>query len=351
MEATESLEKGKPDIKKSVNLRPFNTLSVGAVADTFIEIFSKKDLEHLFRDGFFKDFDPFILGGGSNVLFRSNPSKPVLKISVKGIETLTEDENTARIRAGAGEIWHDLVLYAVQSGLGGIENLALIPGTVGAAPIQNIGAYGSEIEQVFSSLEFFDTRIGTFRNFTSDDCQFGYRDSIFKHELKGKAIVTSVTLNLTKKDHKLITEYYSLNQRLKEKGIAEPGISNIFDAVVSIRKSKLPDPEVIGNAGSFFKNPVMSVDEFKSLQKNHADIPFFEAGEGRVKVPAGWLIEQCGWKGKQVGSTGTFKHQALVIVNHGSASGAEIYELAENIQASVLKAFGIKLTPEVTIVG
>lgn len=351
MEANESLEKGKPDIKKRVNLRPFNTLSVEAVADKFIEIFNKKDLERLYREGFFHDYDPFILGGGSNVLFRSNPTKPVIKISIKGIETLTEDDYNASIRAGAGEIWHDLVLYAVQNGFGGIENLALIPGTVGAAPIQNIGAYGSEIEQVLSSLEFFDTREGTFRSFAHEDCQFGYRDSIFKHELKGRAIVTSVTLNLTKKDHKLFTEYYSLNERLREKGIAEPGIRDIFDAVVSIRKSKLPDPEVIGNAGSFFKNPVIPSDEFKYLQKKHSGIPFFEAGEGRVKVPAGWLIEQCGWKGKKVGNTGTFEHQALVIVNHGSASGAEIYELAEKIQASVLDTFGIKLTPEVTIVG
>lgn len=351
MEATESLEKGKPDIKKSVNLRPFNTLSVEAVADTFIEIFNKKDLEHLYRDGFFQEFDPFILGGGSNVLFRSNPSKPVLKISIKGFEILEEDEKDAMVRAGAGEIWHNLVLYAVNRGLGGIENLALIPGTVGAAPIQNIGAYGSEIEQVFSSLEFFDSRKGTFRTFTREECRFGYRDSIFKHEQKGRAIVTSVTLNLTKKDHKLITEYYSLNQRLKEKGIVEPGIRDIFDAVVSIRKSKLPDPEVIGNAGSFFKNPVIPTDEFQSLQKKHSDIPFFEAGKGRVKVPAGWLIEQCGWKGKKVGNAGTFEHQALVIVNHGSASGAEIFELAEKIQASVLEKFGIKLSPEVTIVG
>lgn len=285
------------------------------------------------------------------MLFRSNLSKPVLKISLKGIDTVAENENSVQIRAGAGEVWHDLVVHAVQKGYGGIENLALIPGTVGAAPIQNIGAYGSEIEQVFSSLEFFDIREGTFRNFSHKDCQFGYRDSIFKHDLKGKVIVTSVTLNLTKKDHKLIRDYYSLKQWLKERGTEEPGIRDIFNAVVSIRKSKLPDPNEIGNAGSFFKNPVIPLEEFESLQKNHPGVPFFDAGEGRVKVPAGWLIEQCGWKGKQVGKTGTFKHQALVIVNHGSASGQEIYEFAENIQASVLEKFGIKLNPEVTIVG
>ncbi|PWN06239.1 UDP-N-acetylmuramate dehydrogenase [Rhodohalobacter mucosus] len=351
MKASELPEKGKPKIKHRVSLRPFNTLSVEATAETFIEILEKEDLQTLYREGFFRKFDPFILGGGSNVLFRDNPSRPVLKISLKGIDIVAENDSSVQVRAGAGDVWHDLVEFAVQRGYGGIENLALIPGTVGAAPIQNIGAYGSEIEQVFSSLEFFDVQEGTFRSFTREECHFGYRDSIFKRDLRGRAIVTSVTLNLTKKDHNLITDYYSLTQRLREKGIEDPGIRDIFDAVVFIRKSKLPDPKEIGNAGSFFKNPVIPRDQFKQIQRNHPDIPFFEAAEGYIKVPAGWLIEQCEWKGKKVGKTGTYEHQALVIVNHGSASGKEIYQLAERIQSSVFEKFGIALTPEVNIVG
>ncbi|MDX1592471.1 MAG: UDP-N-acetylmuramate dehydrogenase [Balneolaceae bacterium] len=339
-----------PVIQENVNLRPYNTLSIEAVADLFTEVRHKDELEILFRNGFFQKHDPFILGGGSNILFRDNPARAILKNSIGGIETVYEDDSAIQICAGAGVVWHDLVKYAVQSGLGGIENLALIPGTTGAAPIQNIGAYGVELEQVFSSLEYFDTERGKFVTLSHNDCRFGYRDSIFKHELKNKAVVTSVTLQLTKNNHRLNTEYYALREWLKEKGITNPGIPDLFEAVVDIRRSKLPDPEDIGNAGSFFKNPVLDQNTFERLQKEYPDVPSFETDDGRVKVPAGWLIEQCGWKGKKVGNAGTYRNQALVIVNFGSATGEEIFELSKKIQESVKQKFGIGLMPEVTIV-
>jgi UDP-N-acetylmuramate dehydrogenase len=351
MAAAESKKRDEePVIQENVNLRPYNTLSIEATANTFVEINKKSELETLFRQGFFSKSDPFILGGGSNILFKENPSRPILKVSICGIETADEDESCKQIRVGAGEVSHNLVEYAVQKGLGGIENLALIPGTVGAAPIQNIGAYGVEIEQVFTSLEYFNTESGKFITMLHNDCRFGYRDSIFKHELKGKAIVTSVTLNLTKRNHQLNTGYYALQEWLEQNRINNPGIPDLFNAVVAIRKSKLPDPKEIGNAGSFFKNPVLEKDVFDNLRKNYPGVPFFETGDGGIKVPAGWLIEQCGWKGKKVGNTGTYRNQALVIVNFGSATGEEIYNLSKQIQASVSKKFGIRLVPEVTIV-
>lgn len=340
-----------PEVKKNLNLSPYNTLGVQATASEYIEIRDAAELTELANTGFFRKKKPFILGGGSNILFRGDVDVPVLRISIPGIDTAGETDTHVLVRSGAGEVWHDLVRWSVDMGYGGIENLALIPGTCGAAPIQNIGAYGTELDQVFESLELFDMESESFKTYTHDQCEFGYRDSIFKRDLKGKVIVTSVTLKLKKPPHKINRTYYALDQYLEERAISAPGIKDVFEAVIAIRSSKLPDPSLIGNAGSFFKNPVIDEEEFNRLRKSYPGVPSFEAGNGKIKVPAGWLIEQAGWKGKQVGNVGTYKNQALVIVNHGKATGAEIYNHAMRIQASVKKMFGIELTPEVNIVG
>ncbi len=339
----------KPEIKKDVNLRAMNTLGVESTANTFVEILDKNQLLKLADESFFEEFNPFVIGGGSNILLKSNPSRPILKVSIPGIEIRQESTSHVLVKIGAGVEWHSLVQWAVSRNFGGIENLALIPGTVGAAPIQNIGAYGVELEQVFEQLEAFLIDSKSFKTFSHDECQFGYRDSIFKRELKGKAIVTSVTLKLNKEPHLIHAEYYALKNWLLEHQIIKPLIKDVFDAVVSIRQSKLPSPSLLGNAGSFFKNPVVEKSMFENVKKRYSEMPSFPAPGGRIKIPAGWLIEQAGWKGKKEGNVGTYVNQALVIVNHGGATGEEIYEFAMRIRKSVMEKFGIQLTPEVNI--
>jgi len=338
-------------VKKNADLTAFNTLGVKAKADKLVEVDSVEDLISLHKSGFFKTNEPFILGGGSNVLLLGNLSNPVLKISIPGIEVKKEDRNHVLVEIGAGVNWHSFVEYCVINNYGGVENLALIPGTTGAAPIQNIGAYGVELDQVFDSLELFDIRSGKVKTYLKEECEFGYRDSIFKCDLKGKVIVTSVTLRLTKSHHKINTEYRALSEFLREKQIFSPAIKDIFDAVVAIRKSKLPDPSLLGNAGSFFKNPVVENSVAEQLKDKHADMPAYEVDESHKKIPAGWLIEKAGWKGKQFGNVGTYRNQALVIVNHGGATGHEIYDHAKKIKESVSEMFGIDLVPEVNIFG
>lgn len=333
-----------------IDLSPYNTLGVSAVASKFVEINSRNQLPDLFEAGFFDGIQPFILGGGSNILFLDHPSKPILKVSIKGKEITEEDADSVKVQIGAGENWHQFVTWAVENNFGGIENLALIPGTVGAAPIQNIGAYGVELEQVFDSLELFDVRDGSFKTFSHGDCRFGYRDSIFKQELKNKIVVTNVTLKLSTKDHKIEESYRSLQLYLDEKGIENPSINDIYEAVIQIRTSKLPDPKSIGNAGSFFKNPIVSSEQFEELHDRYKEMPFYKMDYEKVKIPAGWLIEKTGWKGKRVGDVGTYENQALVIVNHGKATGSEILSFSKQIQNSVEKEFGIQLVPEVNIV-
>lgn len=339
-----------PRIKSNIDLSSYNTLGVSAVASTFVDITSPDQLKDLKRIGFFEDHNPFILGGGSNVLFLDDPSQVVLKMSIKGIRQVEEGDNSVKIEVGAGENWHDFVTWAVEKNLGGVENLALIPGTVGAAPIQNIGAYGVELEELFDSLELFDIRDGTSKIFLREECRFGYRDSIFKNELKGKIIVTKVVLKLSKSDHTIHDSYNSLQSYLEEKEIKNPDIKDIYHAVISIRTSKLPDPKLIGNAGSFFKNPVVGIDQFKELHARYDAMPFYKMDNKEIKIPAAWLIEKTGWKGKRIGDVGTYQNQALVIVNHGNASGSEIFSFSKQLQKSVKEKFGIELVPEVNIV-
>ena len=335
-------------IREDVNLAPYNTLSVPGKAQKFVAISSQKmivDVLHMHKN----DAPFFVLGGGSNVLFIDDFNGLILHIAIMGKEVVREDANHIWLKVGAGENWHEAVRYCVDRGWGGIENLSLIPGTVGAAPIQNIGAYGVELEEAFELLTAVDLKTGKERVFKKEDCEFAYRDSIFKNKLKGTVAVTDVTLKLSKSPE-INSSYGAIKQKLKEENISDPTIKDISDIVIAIRNSKLPDPASLANAGSFFKNPIVSDEDFEKLKKDYNSIPGYQVDDHRTKVPAGWLIEQAGWKGKVVGRVGTYRQQALVIVNHGNATGQEILQLSKKIQQSVLQKFNIALVPEVNIV-
>ncbi len=289
------------------------------------------------------------MGGGSNILFTKDYKGLVLKNNLKGITVEKEDDSYVWLKTAGGEIWHDLVLYCVNNNWGGIENLSLIPGTVGAAPMQNIGAYGVEIKDTFEELEAINIHTGKIETFNNEQCKFGYRESIFKNEAKGHYFITSVTLKLNKTT-KLNTAYGDIETKLKAWAISNPTISDVSRAVITIRQSKLPDPEQLGNAGSFFKNPIIDVAHFKQLKVKFPDIKSFPALEGYMKIPAAWLIEKNGWKGKRFGDVGIHEHQALVLVNYGTGTGAELIDLAHKIIDSIKETFGITLTPEVNII-
>lgn len=336
-------------IQQNVDLKPFNTFGIPAIARYFTAIQTIEDLQNLLQDSQWQQQDKFILGGGSNILFTQNYPGLIIKNEIKGIERVAEDENSVFLKIGAGENWHDLVLYCIQHGLGGIENLSLIPGTVGAAPIQNIGAYGVELKDVFHELTAIKISDNTQEIFNNPACCFGYRDSIFKTKYKNQYIIANVTLRLQKKPS-FNTDYSALKSLLQEKNISTLTLKSVSDAVIEIRRSKLPDPKDIGNAGSFFKNPVISQNQFQQIKKQFADIPHYpETKSDDIKLPAAWLIEQCGWKGKKYGDIGVHDKQALVLVNYGLGSGAAIQQLAQQIQSSVYDRFGVKLTPEVNI--
>ena len=290
-----------------------------------------------------------LLGGGSNILFTGNVSRLVLHNKIKGITPIKEDDDYVWIQAGAGEVWHELVLYAVSKGYAGIENMSLIPGTVGAAPIQNIGAYGVEAKDVIEEVRFFNLDTGGFEVFKNEDCHFAYRDSIFKGALKNKAIITSVIFRL-RKVPVFNTSYGNIQQELDAMGISELSIKAVSDAVIRIRSSKLPDPRVIGNAGSFFKNPEVDTAVYLSLKVQYPSIPGYTISDQVTKIPAGWLIEQCGWKGFRRDNYGVHQFQALVLVNYGGASGSDIAALSLEIMQSVTDRFGIPLEREVQIV-
>ncbi|HKR07058.1 MAG TPA: UDP-N-acetylmuramate dehydrogenase, partial [Bacteroidia bacterium] len=286
---------------------------------------------------------------GSNVLFTKDFAGLVIKNYIRGINVIEENENTILVKSGAGEVWHDLVLWGLEKNAGGIENLSLIPGCVGAGPIQNIGAYGVEIKNVFEGLEAVHIYSGETRKFNFDDCRFGYRDSVFKNELKDQFVITSVTLRLNK--HPVFnTSYGAIEAELERMGIKKLSVKSISDAVIRIRRSKLPDPAVIGNAGSFFKNPEVTKEKYLQLKSSAEKIAAYDLPNGNVKLAAGWLIEQCGWKGKVVGNTGSHKDQALVLVNYGNASGKEIFGLATEIQRSVKEKFGVEIEKEVNVI-
>ncbi|MEX1010603.1 MAG: UDP-N-acetylmuramate dehydrogenase [Balneolaceae bacterium] len=340
-----------PEIRKGIDLTPWNTMSVKAVAERFTSVQNSEQLLALHRKGELRIGDLFVLGGGSNVLFAGRVDPLVLKVEIGGLEQIELENGAVHLRAGAGVNWHSLVTHAVRRGLGGIENLALIPGTAGAAPIQNIGAYGVELDDRFVSLEALDLESGSMCRFERSDCRFGYRDSLFKRSGRGRYVVTSITLRLDREPHIIRRGYRALDDWLQEQKLENPGIEDIYDAVVAIRSSKLPDPKELGNAGSFFKNPILSEADWSELKAHYEDVPGWPAGEGQIKVPAGWLIEKAGWKGRREGSVGTYNKQALVVVNHGGATGEEVLQFASRIQNHVREKFAIDLVPEVNIIG
>ncbi len=326
-------------------LLPYNTFGLDVQASRFAEVTSLDELRQAIR----QPAPLLVLGGGSNIVFTRDVEGMVIKNTIRGMEVVQESEDKVFVKVGAGERWHDFVLWAVEQDFGGIENLSLIPGTVGAAPIQNIGAYGVELKDVFVSLEAMDITAGTMRVFEYAECRFGYRDSIFKHEEKGRWCITSVTFSLTRNEHHLNTSYGDIQRTLAQMNVVQPTVADVSQAVIAIRSSKLPDPAVIGNCGSFFKNPETDRSVLDHLRLHHPQAPHYDLPDGRVKIPAGWLIEQCGWKGKRVGHTGCYEKQALVLVNYGGATGEEVRNLAYAIINSVEKTFAIRLEPEVNI--
>ncbi len=336
-----------PALQQHISLKPYNTFSIQVNADFFVDIKEESDLSELFKLIDQNAQDILVLGGGSNMLFTKDFDGLVVKISIPGI-SYEENGDEVIVTAGAGVVWNDLVNFCVDKGFAGLENLTLIPGTVGASPIQNIGAYGVELKDVFDTCAAFDLATGKMVRFTHADCNFGYRESVFKNELKGKYIITSVTFKLNKKAT-IRTQYGAISDELVKRNITEPTIADVSKVVAAIRVSKLPDPSTIGNAGSFFKNPVIEIEQFDKLIAQFPDVVHYPAPAGKIKLAAGWLIEQCGFKGKTVGETGTWKNQALVLVNHGHASGQEVYDFSEQIINSVHAKFGVLLSREVNI--
>ncbi len=335
-------------ISKNVSLKSLNTFGIDAKAESFCDISSISTLKEVLKE---KHSNPlFILGGGSNMLLTQDIEALVLHINLKGIEVISETENTVVIKSMAGENWHEFVLWCLDRNYGGVENMSLIPGNIGTAPIQNIGAYGIELKDVFMSCEALNIANQTTKTFTKSDCNFGYRDSIFKQDLKGKYIITSINLELTKVNHKLRVDYGAIKTELEASEIDNPTIQDVSKAVIAIRQSKLPDPKDIGNSGSFFKNPIISAEQFHELQENFPEAPSYKISNTEIKVPAGWLIEKAGFKGKRFNDYGVHNKQALVLVNYGNAKGSDIYKLALLIQKTIKRIFNINIETEVNII-
>lgn len=333
-------------MRTNFSLKNYNTFGIDVAARSFVEVHSVIELQEILLAN---RLPVLILGGGSNMLLTKDLDCLVIKNNILG-KTLTEEtEAEVEVALGGGENWHTAVLWTLENNWGGLENLSLIPGTVGASPIQNIGAYGVELKDVFVKLEAVELATGELRTFDQADCQFGYRDSIFKRALKGQFCITQVYFKLQKAPHQLATAYGAIQTELAANGIENPTIQDVSRAVIAIRSSKLPDPQVLGNSGSFFKNPEITRADFERLQKQFPAVVFYELPNGKIKIPAGWLIERAGWKGKRVGNTGAHARQALVLVNYGGATGAEVWQLALDIQRSVREKFAVEITPEVNV--
>lgn len=336
------------ETKNQVSLAQYNSFGVAATTPLFTEVKSSIVLQEVLKNPKFNE--AIIFGGGSNMLLLNDLAKPVIKISIPGVKIIEENDDVAIVSAGAGVVWHDLVMWCVANNLGGIENLSLIPGLVGAAPIQNIGAYGVELSDVFHNVIGIGRATGDSKIFYLEDCEFGYRDSIFKNELKDSYVITTVRLSLTKKNHTLNINYGAIKETLKEMNVNSPTIDDIAKAVIRIRRSKLPDPAELGNAGSFFKNPIITKAKFETIQSKFPDMPNYPIDEHYVKIAAGWLIEKVGFKGETYGNVGMHKQQALVLVNYGGATGNELWEHAQLVMNAVLKKFDIQLEAEVNLI-
>ncbi|TBN05552.1 UDP-N-acetylmuramate dehydrogenase [Hyunsoonleella flava] len=334
-------------IQQNISLKNFNTFGIDVKAKYFASVTNTNQLTKLLAN---KNYpDKLVLGGGSNMLLTQDQDKLVIHVNIKGISIKNEDDNFVYVEANAGENWHEFVLWCLDNDFGGLENLSLIPGNVGTAPIQNIGAYGVELKDTFVSCNALNIDTLEETTFTKNDCNFGYRNSIFKNEAKDKYIITSVVFRLSKINHKLHMDYGAIISELNAQNVKNPTIQAISKAVIAIRESKLPNPKEIGNSGSFFKNPVISKKKFKKLQSNFKKIPSYPISNSEVKVPAGWLIETAGFKGKRFGNYGVHKNQALVLVNYGGAEGSDIFELSKLIQKTVFRLFDISIETEVNI--
>lgn len=333
------------NIQENISLLPYNTFGIDKIARYFVQATSEKDIQNALEFAETKFLQVIILGGGSNILLTQDLQALVLKIEIKGIKLIFEDEENVFVEVGAGENWHEFVLHCIHKNWAGVENLSLIPGTVGASPMQNIGAYGVEIKDVFHQLKALNRKTKETEVFNWEDCTFGYRESVFKNKLKDQYIITQVVFKLSKKPV-FHTEYGAIQETLEQMGVASPSIKLISDAVIQIRQSKLPDPKEIGNAGSFFKNPTISKNHYIKIKDSYPNAPGYPTEEG-IKVPAAWLIEQAGWKGKTFGKIGVHGKQPLVLVNYGGGDGNAIKELSREIQKSVHQKFGILLHPEV----
>jgi len=336
------------EILNHFSLKNHNTFGIDAKAKQFVEVHSIAELKTVLAQH--QSEKIFILGGGSNMLLTKDIDALVIHINLKGKKIIKEDDFFVWVECQAGENWHEFVLWTIDNNFGGLENMSLIPGNVGTTPVQNIGAYGAEIKDTFISCEALEIDNLEVKSFSNEECRFGYRESIFKHEAKDKYIITSVVFKLTKRNHKINTSYGDILAELNKKNITNPGLKDVSNAVIAIRQSKLPDPKELGNSGSFFKNPVILKRDFELIQRKFPVIKYYEVSETEVKIPAGWLIEQAGFKGKRYGDAGVHKNQALVLVNYGNATGQEILNLSTEIQKTIYETFGIHIEAEVNII-
>ena len=335
-------------IQSNFSLKSFNTFGIEAKAKNFVAVHSLDELKTVLTE---HAAEPkFILGGGSNMLLTQDIEALVIHIDLKGKRMLKEDDDFVWVESMAGENWHEFVLWTIDQNFGGLENMSLIPGNVGTTPVQNIGAYGTEIKDTFVSCDAMKIDDQTMRTFSKEDCRFGYRESIFKQEAKNQYIITSVVFKLTKRNHKINTSYGDITKELALQNVTVPTLKDVSNAVIAIRQSKLPDPKVLGNSGSFFKNPVISRSHFEKVQAQFPEIKFFEVSPTEVKVPAGWLIEQAGYKGFRKGDAGVHKNQALVLVNYGSATGQDILALSREVQQAVFDKYSIAIEAEVNVI-
>ena len=335
-------------IQYNFSLKKYNTFGIEAKAKQFVAVQSVDELKTVLIEN--KAETKFILGGGSNMLLTQDVNALVIHIDLKGKKIIHEDEDFVLIESMAGENWHELVLWTINQNFGGLENMSLIPGNVGTTPVQNIGAYGTEIKDTFVSCEAMNILSQEIKVFDKEACNFGYRESVFKQEMKDQFIITSVVFKLTKRHHKINISYGDITKELEHKNVTNPALKDISNAVIAIRQSKLPDPKELGNSGSFFKNPIILKSEYEKIHALHPEMPHYVISETHVKVPAGWLIEQTGFKGKRFGDAGIHKNQALVLVNYGNATGQEILAVSKDIQATVLKEFGIAIEAEVNVI-
>ncbi len=336
------------EIINNFSLKNYNTFGIEAKAKQFVDVTSEEELKTILQQ--YAGEKKFILGGGSNMLLTQDVNALVIHVGLKGKKIIKEDDDFVWVEGMAGENWHEFVLWSIDQNFGGLENMSLIPGNVGTTPIQNIGAYGTEIKDTFVSCGAMAIANREIKTFSKDECKFGYRESVFKSEAKDQYVVTSVVFRLTKRNHKINTSYGAIENELASKNITNPTLKDVSNAVIAIRQSKLPDPKVLGNSGSFFKNPIIAKTDFDKVHALHPEVPHYVVSETQVKVPAGWLIEQAGFKGKRFGDAGIHKNQALVLVNYGHATGQEILNISKDIQVTIFKTFGIRIEAEVNII-